>query len=94
MKAARLGLLLILPRLAIMHRINGGPRELRPNIPLAEGENELWAQRASMEVAFDLGERIALTPDQLGGVFLGCFFLAADILERLPRPPEPILEGA
>lgn len=87
-------LVLTLPRLAIMHRVNGEPRELRPNILLAEGENELWAQRASMEVGFDLGERIALTPDQLGGVFLGCFFLAADILERLPRLPEPIPEGA
>lgn len=79
---------LILPRLAIMHRVNGEPREVQPGVPLAEGENDLWVQRTNLEVTFRLGERVTLSADQLGEVFTACHFLAADILARLPRPAE------
>lgn len=74
--------------IGVRRSIGGEPREVQPGVPLAEGENELWAQRANMEAVFLLGDRITMTADQLGGVFLGCHFLAADLLERLPRPPE------
>lgn len=86
-------MVLTLPRLAIMHRIDGEVREVQPGVPLAEGQNQLWAQRVNRETAFRMGERVTLTPDQLGEIFLACHFLAADLLARLPAPVEQNQEG-
>lgn len=82
-------MVLALPRLAIMHRVGGEPREVRPNVPLADGENELWVQRVKGETAFRLGERVTLTTERLGEMLLACHLFAADLVERLPVPIAP-----
>jgi hypothetical protein len=79
---------LTLPRLAIMHRVNGEAQEVQPGVPLAEGENELWAQRVNLELTFRLGERVTLSVERLGEMLAACHFLAADLLARLPMPAE------
>lgn len=84
-------LVLTLPRLAIMHRVNGAPVELGHGEPVAEGGG--WVARANRETTYALGERIAFTEDQLGEVFIGCHFLAADLVARLPVPTEENLES-
>ncbi|MNS20479.1 hypothetical protein D3C72_522170 [compost metagenome] len=79
-------LVLTLPRLAIMHRLNGEQVELGHGELVAEGGG--WVARAKRETTYGLGERIAFTSDQLGEVLIGCHFLAADLIARLPVPAE------
>lgn len=42
-----------------------------------------------MRLRFARGERIRLHPDDVAGVLVGSFLLAADIVARLPKPADP-----
>lgn len=77
---------LVLPRLAILTLIGGEEREIQVGVPVDGGL--VWARRDVMRLRFAIGERIRLQPDDVAGVFVGSFHLAADIVERLPLPSE------
>jgi len=78
---------LVLPRLAILTMIGGEEREIQVGVPVDGGP--VWARRDVMRLRFARGERIRLQLDDVAGVFVGSFHLAADIVARLPKPADP-----